>query len=104
MEGGVLTCLFNAMYMDATGLAPLMTMLNACAPGVAVVNIDVGTGLDGNILMYIQFGMCRWIDDKQPIDRHDRTGWAPRPWRSRYCGAGCGSPDMILKLKATTLR
>lgn len=24
-----------------TGIAPLMTMLNACAPGVAVVNIDV---------------------------------------------------------------
>lgn len=23
------------------GIAPLMTMLNACAPGVAVVNIDV---------------------------------------------------------------
>ncbi|MGB2599323.1 MAG: 1-(5-phosphoribosyl)-5-amino-4-imidazole-carboxylate carboxylase, partial [Candidatus Omnitrophota bacterium] len=26
------------------GLAPLLTMLNACAPGVAVVNIDNGFG------------------------------------------------------------
>src|SRR5699024_9842984 len=26
------------------GLAPLLTMLNACAPGVAVVNIDNGYG------------------------------------------------------------
>ena len=26
------------------GLAPLLTMLNACAPGVAVVNIDTGFG------------------------------------------------------------
>jgi len=27
-----------------TGLAPLLTMLNSCAPGVAVVNIDNGFG------------------------------------------------------------
>jgi NCAIR mutase (PurE)-related protein len=27
-----------------SGLAPLLTMLNACAPGVAVVNIDNGYG------------------------------------------------------------
>jgi NCAIR mutase (PurE)-related protein len=26
------------------GLAPLLTMLNSCAPGVAVVNIDNGYG------------------------------------------------------------
>ena len=26
------------------GLAPLLTMLNSCAPGVAVVNIDNGFG------------------------------------------------------------
>ena len=26
------------------GLAPLLAMLNACAPGVAVVNIDNGFG------------------------------------------------------------
>ena len=26
------------------GLAPLLSMLNACAPGVAVVNIDNGFG------------------------------------------------------------
>jgi len=26
------------------GIAPLLTMLNACAPGVAVVNIDNGFG------------------------------------------------------------
>ncbi|MFN3477500.1 MAG: 1-(5-phosphoribosyl)-5-amino-4-imidazole-carboxylate carboxylase, partial [Candidatus Methylomirabilales bacterium] len=26
------------------GLAPLLTMLNACAPGVCVVNIDNGFG------------------------------------------------------------
>jgi NCAIR mutase (PurE)-related protein len=26
------------------GLAPLLTMLNACAPGVGVVNIDNGYG------------------------------------------------------------
>jgi NCAIR mutase (PurE)-related protein len=26
------------------GLAPLLTMLNTCAPGVAVVNIDNGFG------------------------------------------------------------
>ena len=26
------------------GVAPLLTMLNACAPGVAVVNIDNGYG------------------------------------------------------------
>ena len=26
------------------GLAPLLTMMNACAPGVAVVNIDNGFG------------------------------------------------------------
>jgi hypothetical protein len=26
------------------GLAPLLTMLNACAPGVTVVNIDNGFG------------------------------------------------------------
>lgn len=27
-----------------SGLAPLLTMLNACAPGVSVVNIDNGFG------------------------------------------------------------
>jgi NCAIR mutase (PurE)-related protein len=27
-----------------SGLAPLLAMLNACAPGVAVVNIDNGYG------------------------------------------------------------
>ena len=26
------------------GIAPLLTMLNACAPGVGVVNIDNGYG------------------------------------------------------------
>ena len=26
------------------GLAPLLTMLNSCAPGIAVVNIDNGFG------------------------------------------------------------
>ncbi len=26
------------------GIAPLLTMLNSCAPGVAVVNIDNGFG------------------------------------------------------------
>ena len=30
--------------IGANGIAPLMTMLNACAPGVAVVNIDNGLG------------------------------------------------------------
>lgn len=34
------------------GLAPLLTMLNACAPGVAVVNIDNGFGA-GNIASLI---------------------------------------------------
>ena len=29
------------------GLAPLLTMLNACAPGVACVNIDNGIGAAG---------------------------------------------------------
>ena len=28
----------------AGGIAPLLTMLNSCAPGVAVVNIDNGYG------------------------------------------------------------
>ena len=27
-----------------SGLAPLLTMLNSCAPGVAVMNIDNGFG------------------------------------------------------------
>lgn len=27
-----------------SGLAPLLTMLNACSPGVSVVNIDNGFG------------------------------------------------------------
>jgi NCAIR mutase (PurE)-related protein len=30
--------------VGANGIAPLLTMLNACAPGVAVVNIDNGLG------------------------------------------------------------
>jgi NCAIR mutase (PurE)-related protein len=28
----------------AGGIAPLLTMLNSCAPGVAVVNVDNGYG------------------------------------------------------------
>jgi NCAIR mutase (PurE)-related protein len=30
--------------LNLSGLAPLLTMLNSCAPGIAVVNIDNGFG------------------------------------------------------------
>ncbi len=46
------------------GLAALLTMLNACAAGVAVVNIDNGFGAG-----YLAATICR----KRPLDPHPRT-------------------------------
>ena len=36
------------------GLAPLLTMLNACAPGVACVNIDNGIGAAGMVVKILR--------------------------------------------------
>jgi NCAIR mutase (PurE)-related protein len=46
--GGLVTCPVIAVPTSVgyganfKGIAPLLTMLNSCAPGVAVVNIDGG--------------------------------------------------------------
>ena len=48
--GGLAACLVVAVPTSVGygtglgGVAALMTMLNACAPGIAVVNIDNGFG------------------------------------------------------------
>ena len=39
-----LECLFGFFHPHFNGLAPLLSMLNTCASGVAVVNIDNGFG------------------------------------------------------------
>ena len=55
------------------GLAPLLTMLNSCAPGVAVVNIDNGFGagyLLGRILTTGRQSVAIG-DPDLPIDNHD---------------------------------
>ena len=44
------------------GIAPLLTMLNSCAPGLAVVNIDNGFGAG-----YLAGMICR--DETQSSDR-----------------------------------
>jgi NCAIR mutase (PurE)-related protein len=43
------------------GIAPLFTMLNSCAPGVAVVNIDNGFGAG-----YLAGLICRLVEEAAP--------------------------------------
>jgi len=50
------------------GLAPLLTMLNACAPGVAVVNIDNGFGA-GYLAAVINAGAATGPEPRGPRDR-----------------------------------
>ena len=51
------------------GLAPLLTMLNACAPGVAVVNIDNGFGA-GYVAAVINAGP-ETVGSSEPADARD---------------------------------
>ena len=44
------------------GLAPLLTMLNACAPGVACVNIDNGIGAAGMVVKILRGGLRKEIE------------------------------------------
>lgn len=53
-----------------SGLAPLLTMLNACAPGVAVVNIDNGFGA-GYLAGLINAAAARPDDPGLPVLREE---------------------------------
>lgn len=45
-----------------SGLAPLLTMLNACAPGVSVVNIDNGFGAAAFAVKLLKSGKAAAAD------------------------------------------
>jgi NCAIR mutase (PurE)-related protein len=51
------------------GVAPLLTMLNTCAPGVAVVNIDNGFGA-GYMAALINGGPGTPVDAVPTSDAH----------------------------------
>lgn len=51
------------------GVAPLLTMLTACAPGIGVVNIDNGYGA-GHLAAQI----ARWAPARGPAESDDNTG------------------------------
>jgi NCAIR mutase (PurE)-related protein len=64
------------------GLAPLLSMLNACAPGIAVVNIDNGFGAGYIASMIARRGAAQGLQsDAVPAARHGArlNGAAPRP-------------------------
>ena len=57
------------------GIAPLLTMLNSCAPGVAVVNIDNGFGAGYlaaviNQLAHSKPAVSRLVDKERRPDAH----------------------------------
>jgi NCAIR mutase (PurE)-related protein len=60
LKSPVIACPTSVGYGSAfNGLAPLLTMLNSCASGVSVVNIDNGFGAAMAAFRIVQFGKAR---------------------------------------------
>ncbi|HLW58459.1 MAG TPA: nickel pincer cofactor biosynthesis protein LarB [bacterium] len=66
---GVPTSVGYGVHLN--GLAPLLTMLNACAPGVAVVNIDngYGAGYLAAVINATPAGASQPADGGHPVSR-----------------------------------
>jgi pyridinium-3,5-biscarboxylic acid mononucleotide synthase len=70
--GGIVSCPVIAVPTSIGygahfgGLAPLLTMLNSCAPGVSVVNIDNGFGA-GYLAAMINNASCKGQSDKHSV-------------------------------------